>query len=95
MGGFVYILAGRKHGTLYVGVTNDLARRVSEHRLGEIPGFTSRYGVKRLVYYETFERFDDAILREKRLKRWPRAWKVQAIERTNPEWVDLWEEIAS
>ena len=66
MGGFVYILASRKHGTLYVGVTNDLARRVNEHRLKEKPAFTSRYGVTRLVYYETFERFDDAIAREKK-----------------------------
>lgn len=93
MDAFVYILASRKHGTLYVGVTNDIVRRLSEHRMKETPGFTSRYGVTRLVYYETFPRMDDAIAREKRLKRWPRAWKVQAIERENPEWVDLWDEI--
>lgn len=86
---FVYILASRKHGTLYVGVTNDLARRVFEHKERLADGFTARHGVTRLVYFETFDRIIDAIAREKRLKRWPRPWKVQAIERGNPEWEDL------
>ncbi len=90
---YVYILASRQHGTLYTGVTNDLARRVHEHREETGSVFTRRYGVTRLVYYEIFESPDIAITREKRLKRWPRAWKIQAIEKLNPNWSDLYEDL--
>lgn len=85
----VYILANRKHGTLYVGVTNDLARRIQEHREGAGAGFTSRYGVFRLVYAEEHQRPAEAIHREKRMKKWTRAMKVRLIEQANPEWEDL------
>ena len=90
---YVYILASRQRGTLYTGVTNNLARRVHEHRSKTQKGFTERYGVTRLVYYETFETTDSAIPREKRIKRWPRAWKIQMIEKDNPEWLDLYESL--
>ena len=86
----VYILASHKNGTLYTGVTSNLARRVWEHREGLLGGFTEKYGVKRLVWYTVHERMDAAITAEKRLKRWRRAWKVEMIERRNPEWRDLW-----
>ena len=91
---WVYILASRKHGTLYVGITSDLTGRVYEHRNGITPGFTSKYGVHHLVYFETFEIIDDAIKREKQLKRWRRDWKTNLIERSNPGWVDLYDGIA-
>ncbi|WP_336071910.1 GIY-YIG nuclease family protein [Nitratireductor rhodophyticola] len=89
MTGYVYMLASQKRGTIYIGVTNDLGRRIVEHKEGRIPGFTSRYGVTRLVWYE--EHFDmrDAIQREKSLKRWSRQWKIDLIEKTNPEWNEL------
>ena len=87
---YVYILSSRPRGVLYVGVTNDLIRRVYEHRTGAISGFTKRYQVKRLVYYEMFEEIERAIAREKRFKKWPRAWKVEAIEEENPDWKDLY-----
>jgi len=93
LGYFVYILASRHNGTLYVGVTSDVVRRVAEHREGATPGFTERYGVKRLVWYEAHDSIEAAIRREKRLKKWPRAWKVALIEETNPQWQDLWAEI--
>ncbi len=86
---FVYIMASRRNGTLYVGVTNDLARRVSEHRLGTADGFTQKYGVKLLVWSDSFAQIADAIACEKRIKRWQRAWKLDLIERANPEWRDL------
>ena len=86
---FVYIMASRRNGTLYVGVTNDLARRTSEHRLGTADGFTLKYGVKLLVWSESFIQITDAIAREKRIKRWRRAWKLDLIERQNPDWHDL------
>jgi putative endonuclease len=89
----VYLLASRKNGTLYVGVTNDLARRVHQHKMELADGFTKKYGVKMLVYCEAFEQVDHAIEREKRLKRWRRAWKIQLIERQNPDWRDLYEQI--
>jgi putative endonuclease len=89
----VYILASRRNGTLYVGVTNDLVRRVWEHRQG-IGGFTTKYGVTRLVYFEDTPNVTAAIQREKNLKRWSRAWKIALIERANPEWGDLYHEIA-
>jgi putative endonuclease len=86
---WVYILASRKHGTLYIGVTSDLAGRVYEHRARITPGFTTRYGVHILVYFETFGMIDEAIAREKQLKKWRRDWKINLIERHNPTWVDL------
>mgnify|MGYP003383437090 CR=1 FL=1 len=89
MTGYVYMTASQKHGTLYIGVTNSLGRRVPEHKSGAGSGFTARYGVTRLVWYE--EHFDirDAIQREKSLKRWPRRWKIELIEKTNPDWNEL------
>ncbi len=87
--GYTYILASKKGGTLYTGVTSDLPRRVWEHREGLTPGFTSLYGVKRLVWYEEFSWVIDAIAREKAIKSWPRAWKIALIEEENPEWRDL------
>ena len=86
---FVYILASRKHGTLYIGITNDLVRRVHEHKLKAVRGFSARYGVDKLVYFETFDDPESAITREKQLKKWHREWKIRLIERDNPEWVDL------
>ena len=90
---FVYILASRKHGTLYIGVTNDLARRIWEHREGNGSKFTKRYRVHKLVYTEEFDDIRLAIQREKTMKEWPRIWKVRQIERTNPDWNDLHEEL--
>ena len=90
----VYVLASRLGGTLYIGVTGDLVRRVFEHRPKAVPGFTRTYGVSRLVYFEVFDDVEQAILREKRLKTWKRAWKVQLIERQNPNWDDLYPAIA-
>ena len=86
---FVYILANRRNGTLYTGVTSDLARRVVEHRIGVFSGFTDKYGVDQLVWYETHRYVDQAILREKRIKRWRREWKIALIEGVNPQWLDL------
>lgn len=86
---YVYIMASGISGTLYVGVTNNLARRACEHREGLIEGFTKKYGVKRLVYFETFATAADAIHREKRIKKYPRAWKLNLISRMNSEWRDL------
>ena len=86
---YVYILASRRNGTLYIGVTNNLARRVWEHKQGLVEGFTKKYGVHCLVHYEVFARPREAIQREKRLKKWNRAWKIQLIESTNPGWMDL------
>lgn len=90
---FVYILASRRNGTLYVGVTNDLIGRVTEHRDGLIPGFTKRHGVKLLVYFEEHADIDEAIRREKRVKRWRRTWKLELIESASPHWRDLWFEL--
>jgi putative endonuclease len=89
MGGHVYIVASRKHGTLYIGVTSDLPKRMYEHRTGAVRGFTRRYGVKRLVHVETFDDIEAAIVREKRMKEWHRNWKIQLIERDNPDRSDL------
>ncbi|WP_305986285.1 GIY-YIG nuclease family protein [Roseibium sp. MMSF_3544] len=86
---FVYILASRMNGTLYVGVTNDLARRVHEHKSGITSNFTHKNGVERLVFAESFENVEEAIAMEKRLKKWRRAWKIQLIEKSNPDWQDL------
>jgi putative endonuclease len=92
---YVYILASRRNGTLYIGMTDDLVRRMWEHRNGFVPGFTSRYGVKLLVWYEPHESRESAFARERRLKKWNRGWKLQLIEAANPLWRDLWEEIAA
>ena len=86
----VYLLASRKHGTLYVGVTNNLARRVYEHRIAASPGFTATYGVTRLVWYESYDYVLEAIDREKALKKWRRDWKIRLIEDFNPDWSDLY-----
>ena len=88
----VYILASRRNGTLYIGVTSDLPQRVALHKQDLIEGFTKKYGVHRLVYYETHPTMDAAILREKQLKEWRRLWKIRLIECMNPEWVDLFDE---
>jgi putative endonuclease len=88
---FVYILASRRNGTLYVGMTDDLTRRVWQHRNDLIPGFTKRYGVKTLVWYEPHESRQSAFMREHRLKKWNRAWKLALIEKDNPGWQDLWQ----
>ena len=85
----VYILASKRNGTLYVGVTSDLVRRVWEHKNGEVAGFTQQYGVKLLVYLEPHHTMADAILREKQIKKWRRAWKTALIRRDNPDWRDL------
>jgi putative endonuclease len=90
----VYILASQIGGTLYIGVTNDLIRRIHEHKLDVVDGFSKKYGVHRLVYFEQFEDIENAIQREKRLKKWNRAWKVRVIEEKNPNWDDLYLSIA-
>jgi putative endonuclease len=89
----VYILASKRNGTLYVGVTSDLVKRGWEHRTNAVDGFTKKYGVHALVYYELHENMISAITREKQLKKWNRAWKLRLIEERNPEWHDLWREI--
>ena len=86
---FVYILASRRNGTLYVGMTDDLARRIGEHREGRLPGFTRDYDVKTLVWSEPHETRDSAFMRERQIKKWRRAWKLRLIEETNPDWLDL------
>ncbi|WP_417456227.1 GIY-YIG nuclease family protein [Kordiimonas sp.] len=93
--GFVYILASAKNGTLYIGVTSDLVRRIYEHKTDAASGFTKRYSVKQLVHFERFEDMQSAITREKQLKKWNRAWKLQLIEEENPDWLDLFDEIVS
>ncbi len=85
----VNILASGHYGTLYIGVTNDLHRRITEHREGRVPGFTKRSRVTKLMYFGAFEQIGDATQREKSLKEWPRAWKINLIERDNPHWQDL------
>jgi len=89
---YIYILASQKNGTLYIGVTNDLERRVLEHKQKINEGFTSKYNVNMLVYFESFQYINDAILREKRLKKWNRQWKINLIEEENKEWNDLSED---
>lgn len=92
-GGWVYILTNKPNGTLYVGVTSDLARRVWEHREGVVEGFTRRHGLKRLVYAERHDDIRDAIQREKLMKHWSRTWKVRLILRDNPNWDDLYDRL--
>ena len=89
----VYILASERNGTLYIGVTSNLQKRAWEHKNDLVEGFTKRYGVHRLVYYELHEEMVSAIRREKQMKKWDRAWKLELIERQNPGWRDLWEGI--
>ena len=89
----VYMLASKRNGTLYVGVTNDLARRIMEHKAKLVPGFTQRYDVTRLVYFESFDTVLEARAREHSLKRWRRAWKIALIEKLNVDWRDLSEEL--
>ena len=86
-------MASRRNGTLYVGVTRDLARRVWEHRVGEVDGFARDHHVEKLVFAEFHETMPEAILREKRIKKWRRAWKLELIERQNPQWRDLYEDL--
>ncbi len=86
----VYILANKRNGTLYIGVTSDLVKRIWEHKNKMLEGFTMRYGVHQLVWYELHESMESAILQEKRLKDWKRAWKLELIERSNPDWQDLY-----
>ncbi|WP_416795685.1 GIY-YIG nuclease family protein [Ciceribacter azotifigens] len=93
MAGFVYIMTNHKHGTLYIGVTSDLERRIYEHREELVKGFTSTYGLKRLVWYEEHQSIGTAIQREKSLKRWYRRWKIELIESLNPDWRDLYREL--
>ncbi len=90
---WVYMLASRRNGTLYVGVTKDLRRRIHEHRTGSISGFSKRYGVKMLVWYEKHETWYAAIQREKNIKHYPRRWKIALIEAANPLWRDLYEDL--
>jgi len=90
---YVYMLASKRNGTLYTGVTNDLVRRIYEHRTGAVKGFTEKYGVKLLVWYELHGDINEAIKREKNIQAWKRQWKLELIEKSNPDWEDLYEEI--
>jgi putative endonuclease len=92
---YVYILTAARNSTFYVGVTSDLPRRTWEHKNEMAEGFTKKYAIKMLVYYETFDDAENAFRREKRLKKWPRAWKMKVIEQMNPDWKDLYETICS
>lgn len=93
MAGYVYILASKKHGTLYIGVTSHLQKRAWEHKQKVVEGFTGKYDVDRLVYYEVFDGMTEAIVREKQMKKWNRDWKIKRIEESNPDWDDLYESI--
>ncbi|GAA4299346.1 GIY-YIG nuclease family protein [Aestuariibaculum suncheonense] len=86
---YLYIITNKNNGTLYIGVTNNLERRMFEHKRGVIEGFLKRYGLSRLVYFETFQYINDAIKREKNMKKWKRSWKITLIETDNPDWNDL------
>ena len=92
-GAWIYIMTNRPNGILYTGVTNDLIRRVYEHREGLVPGFTKRYGLKRLLYVETFDDISTAIQRERNMKHWSRTWKVRLILAANPNWDDLYDRL--
>lgn len=89
----MYILASKPYGTLYIGVTNDLVRRVWEHKSDFVEGFTRKYSVHTLVYYELFNDIDRAITREKQMKKWKRRWKLELIEKVNPDWNDLYDKL--
>ncbi|APY00410.1 GIY-YIG nuclease family protein [Lacinutrix venerupis] len=86
---YMYILSNKKNGTLYIGVTNDLERRIFEHKKKLIEGFTKKYGLNKLIYFEQFQYINDAIEREKQLKNWNRSWKIELIEKENKDWTDL------
>jgi putative endonuclease len=90
---YLYILANKRNGTLYIGVTTNLIRRIYEHKAKVVKGFTSKYNIDQLVYVEEFAHISEAIHREKLLKEWPRAWKLKLIEQKNPAWCDLYDEI--
>ena len=90
---YVYILASKRNGTLYTGVTSNLIKRVFEHKSDYIEGFTKKYRVHFLVYYEEYDEINTALLREKRIKRWKRDWKIEIIEKNNPTWEDLFDKI--
>ncbi len=90
---YLYIMTNKKNGTLYTGVTNDLIKRVYKHKEGLIEGFTKRYNLKKLVYYEVFNDIREAIKREKAIKKWRREWKIKLIEKMNPDWMDLYDNI--
>jgi putative endonuclease len=90
---YVYILASKKNGTLYIGVTNNIIRRVYEHKNDEVEGFTKKYEVHKLVYYEQTENIESALNREKQLKKWNREWKINLIQKENPNWKDLYNEL--
>lgn len=92
---YVYLLASKKHGTLYIGVTNDIVRRAYEHRTKAVDGFTKRYGIDKLVWFEIYDDIANAITREKELKKWRRDWKARLIEEENPDWTDLYPNIAT
>ena len=87
--GFVYILTNRKNGVLYIGATNDLSKRIEQHRAGGVPGFAKKYQCRSLVWFERFDNVHDARIVERRMKAWKRDWKIELIEKTNPEWSDL------
>jgi len=90
---YVYILASKKSGTLYIGVTSNLIQRIWQHKNNQMEGFTKKYNVHSLVYFEQHEMLESAITREKQIKKWKRDWKIKLIEKNNPQWVDLWLEI--
>ena len=92
---YVYILASRRDGAIYVGITNDLARRVYDHRIKAVPGFTAKYNITQLVWFEVYDDPISAISRERELKKWKRAWKIRLIEKDNPNWNDVYESICS
>jgi len=92
---FVYILASKKNGTLYIGVTSNLLKRVYEHKNNLVEGFTQKYNVHKLVYYEIYQNIHDAITREKRIKKWKRQWKIELIEQSNPNWEDLFDSLGA
>jgi putative endonuclease len=90
---YIYILASKKKGTLYVGVTSDIIKRIYEHKNDLVEGFTQRYTIHKLVYFEATESIESTIMREKQLKKWNRAWKINLIEKTNPAWNDLYPDL--
>jgi putative endonuclease len=90
---YVYILCNKRNGTFYIGMTSDLIKRVWQHKNGAVEGFTKQYGLKTLVYFEQYKDVKDAILREKRIKKWNRQWKINLIEKNNPSWNDLYEKL--
>ena len=91
---FVYLLASQPHGTLYIGSTSDLVRRVWEHKTKAVPGFTAKYDVDRLVWFEAHDTLEGAMQRERRIKSWKRSWKIELIEKDNPHWIDLYASIS-